>query len=89
MWINKNGKNFRVQMSPLDEEEYNKRMRIGMRVADMKAKEEQDRIASLATCPDCNLKCTQSGFCMRCGKDCRSQLKKSNSVKVRIVKYKY
>lgn len=89
MWINKNGKNFRVEMSPLDEEEYLTRMKRGIYAADKKAKEEQNRIASLATCPDCNLKCTMSGFCMRCGKDCRGQLKKSNSVKIRIVKYKY
>ena len=76
MYITKYGKTFHIEVSASEESAYRSRISKGMFAAEQNALREQERIANLATCPDCHLKCTVSGYCIKCNKDCRHLIPK-------------
>lgn len=59
-----------------------KRKTVGlMRYLDRVERKKQEEMVARKVCPDCHLKCTPSGFCTRCGKDCRNLKKPEPKVK--------
>ena len=70
IYITHNKKTISVEISDKEYEEQKNKTRGLMRYLDRIEREKQQELASRKVCPDCHLKCTPTGFCMRCGKDC-------------------
>lgn len=70
MYITKDKKTIAIEISDNEAAESKKKTASLMRYLDKIEIAKQKELASRKVCPDCHLKCTPAGFCMRCGKDC-------------------
>lgn len=70
MYITHNKKVIAIEVSDSEAEESKKKTARLMRKLDQIETAKQQELASRRVCPDCHTKCTPTGFCIRCGRDC-------------------
>lgn len=71
VYITHHKKTIAVEISEKEYEEQKNKTKKLMRYLDRIERAKQQELASRKICPDCRCTCTPSGFCIRCGKDCR------------------
>ena len=81
IYITQNKKTIAVEISDKEYDKQKNKTKSLMRYIDRIETEKQNKMAARKVCPDCHLKCTESGFCTRCGKDCRNLPKPEPRVK--------
>lgn len=82
VFITKDKKNIGIYVREEEAEAERAKVRKLMRRLDLIECEKQRKMDALKVCPDCHMKCTESGFCKVCGRDCRDVPVKGPAVKI-------
>ena len=70
IYVTKDRKNIAVEITTSQAAEQKGKTAKIMRYLDRLEREKQEKLSKLKICPDCHLRCTPSGYCIRCGRDC-------------------